>query len=215
LIVGGEDHKTGQGDISDQPFERLESWARRRFPLAGEVRYQWSGQVMEPVDGLAFIGRNPVGHDNVFVITGDSGHGITHGTIGGILIADLIAGRHNPWQALYDPARRSLRSLGRFAEENINTAAQYADLLTPGDNITADALQTGEAAVIRDGLRKLAIYRDADGVLHRWIATCPHLGCVVRWNPVASTWDCPCHGSRFGRDGNVIQGPANTGLKPA
>ncbi|HUP20502.1 MAG TPA: FAD-dependent oxidoreductase, partial [Gemmatimonadota bacterium] len=199
LIVGGEDHKTGQADDVDDPdgaFERLEAWTRERFPDAGEVAYRWSGQVLEPNDGLAFIGRNP-GDDHVYVITGDSGQGMTHGTLGGILLTDLVLGRENPWAELYDPGRISLRAAGEFARENLNVAAQYADLVTGGDVGGVDEIAPGTGAIVREGLKKLAVYRDPDGELHRRSAVCPHLGCVVEWNPVETTWDCPCHGSRF------------------
>ena len=127
LIVGGEDHKTGQEEDTEGRFNRIEAWTKGRFPIHGEVVYRWSGQVMEPVDGLAFIGRNP-GDENVYIATGDSGHGITHGTIAGMLLTDLVQKRWNPWETLYDPGRISLRAAVEFTKENVNVAAQYADL---------------------------------------------------------------------------------------
>src|SRR5258706_4131066 len=81
LIVGGEDHKTGQAQDSAQRHARLERWARQRFPMMGEVEFAWGGQIMETMDYLAFIGRNPAGPDNIFSVTGASGRGPTHGTI--------------------------------------------------------------------------------------------------------------------------------------
>ena len=110
LIVGGEDHKLGQESEAERRFLQLESWTRARWPEAREVRYRWSGQVMEPVDALAYIGRNP-GDEHVYVVTGDSGNGMTHGTIAGILLSDLIGGRDNPWSALYDPSRKTLSAM--------------------------------------------------------------------------------------------------------
>jgi len=130
LIVGGEDHKTGQADDGNERFARLEQWTRKRFPQMGEVEYRWSGQVMEPVDGLAFIGRNPLDNDNVYIATGDSGQGMTHGTIAGMLLTDLIQGRKNAWEDLYSPSRVSLKALPEYASENLNVAAQYADRIT-------------------------------------------------------------------------------------
>ena len=109
MIVGGEDHKTGQADDSSERYARLETWARERFPMIREIRFRWSGQIMETIDGLAFIGRNPLDEPNVFIATGDSGMGMTHGTIAGILLTDLILGRENPWAPLYDPSRKPLR----------------------------------------------------------------------------------------------------------
>jgi glycine/D-amino acid oxidase-like deaminating enzyme/nitrite reductase/ring-hydroxylating ferredoxin subunit len=218
LIVGGEDHKTGQEDDADERYARLEAWTRERFPSVEGVEFRWSGQVMEPVDGLAFIGRNPLDKKSVFIATGDSGNGMTHGTIAGVLLTDLIAGHDNRWVELYDPARKTktLSTLKDFAKENLNVAAQYTDLATPGEVDSADEITPGEGAILRRGLTKVAIFRDDEGALNERSAICTHLGCVVNWNSSEKTWDCPCHGSRFDcRDGHVVNGPAIKGLGQA
>jgi len=214
LIVGGEDHKTGQADDFEERYQRLEAWTHLRWPTAGEVVFRWSGQVMEPVDGLGYIGRNPMDKENVYIATGDSGNGITHGTIAGILIPDLIMGRANAWATVYDPARKSLRAAGDFAHENLNVAAQYRDFVTGGDVPSADEIKPGHGAVLRHGLRKVAAYRDDEGVLHEMTAICPHLKCIVHWNGNEKTWDCPCHGSRFDCRGHVMNGPSVSDLAP-
>ena len=214
LLVGGEDHKTGQADDAERRFGRLEAWTQERFPETQETLYRWSGMVLETDDGLAFIGRNP-GDDNVFIATGDSGMGMTHGTIAGTLLKDLIVGRDNPWAALYDPARKPWRAPEEFVKENLNVAAQYMDLLTGGEVRSADAVLPGSGATMRRGLSKVALYRDEAGALHERSAICPHLGCVVAWNSFEKTWDCPCHGSRFDALGRVINGPANRDLAEA
>ena len=212
LIVGGEDHKTGQAPAHSDPYAQIEAWARERFPMIREVRFRWSGQVMDTNDGLAFIGRNPLDHSNVFIVTGDSGMGMTYGTIAGILLTDLILGRENPWTTLYDPSRKTLRALDRFVKENLNVAKQYCDWLTSGDVSSPEQIKPGEGAVIRRGLTKLAVYRDDEGVCHERSAVCTHLGGIVHWNGAEKTWDCPCHGSRFDRLGGVLNGPANHDL---
>jgi len=212
LIVGGEDHKTGQAPAHSDPYARLEAWARERFPMIREVRFRWSGQVLETIDGLAFIGRNPLDQPNVFIVTGDSGMGMTHGTIAGILLTDLILGRENPWTALYDPSRKTLRALDRFVIENFNLARQYGDWLTSGDVDSPAQIKSGAGAVIRRGLTKMAVYRDEQGACHECSAICTHLGGIVHWNDAEKTWDCPCHGSRFDRLGGVLDGPANRDL---
>ncbi len=212
LIVGGEDHKSGQAADSPQRYERLEAWARARFPAMREVEFAWGGQVMEPVDYLGFIGHNPMDHDNIFVATGDSGMGLTHGTIAGMLICDLIVGRANPWEKLYSPSRVPVRAAAEFAREDLNMAAQYTDWLTGGDVESVDQIAPDSGALVRRGLEKVAVYRDANGALHEMSAACPHLGCVVHWNPGEKSWDCPCHGSRFDSSGRVINGPANRDL---
>lgn len=212
LIIGGEDHKTGQAHDTSERHARLETWARERFPFMERVEFTWAGQVMETVDGLAFIGRNPGDKDNVFIVTGDSGMGMTHGTIAGMLLTDLIMGRENPWATLYDPSRKTLGALGTYLGEAVNMAAQYTDWLTGGDVHSADDIAKDSGAVLRRGLTKVAVYRDPAGKLHECSAVCNHLGCIVRWNAVEKTWDCPCHGSRFDPLGKVINGPANTDL---
>ncbi|HEY0170834.1 MAG TPA: FAD-dependent oxidoreductase [Pyrinomonadaceae bacterium] len=216
LIVGGEDHKTGQAEDFDERFRRLEEWTRERFPQVESFEYRWSGQVMEPVDGLGFIGRNPGDASNVYIATGDSGNGMTHGTIAGMLIRDLILGRQNAWETVYDPSRLSLRAGGEYAKENLNVAAQYADYLTGGEVSSADEVAPGTGAIMRRGLSKVALFRDDAGALHEHSAVCTHLGCVVAFNDKEKSWDCPCHGSRFDpTDGHVLNGPAISGLEPA
>jgi nitrite reductase/ring-hydroxylating ferredoxin subunit len=211
LIVGGEDHKTGQEGASPDRFDALVAWARVHFPGANEVVARWSGQVVETGDGLAFIGRAPVAGENVYCVTGDSGMGLTHGTLGAMIIRDLILGRPNAWAEAYSPTRKlvNLRLLG----EVLNVGKQYLDLLSPGEVASEAELQPGNGAILRDGLHKLAVYRDEQGELHRLNASCTHLKCVVHWNPVERSWDCPCHGSRFDCTGRVVMGPAIADLK--
>jgi glycine/D-amino acid oxidase-like deaminating enzyme/nitrite reductase/ring-hydroxylating ferredoxin subunit len=213
LIVGGEDHKTGQADDWKERFDNLEAWTREHFPEVGKVLYRWSGQVMEPVDSLAFIGLNP-GDENVYICTGDSGNGMTHGTIAGILICDLILGVENPWKTVYDPSRKPLQVLNEFIAENANVVKQYTEWVQKGDVDNIQKIAPGEGAVIKEGLKPVAVYRDESGHVSACSAVCVHLGCIVQWNSEEKTFDCPCHGSRFTYDGKVINGPANKDLEP-
>jgi glycine/D-amino acid oxidase-like deaminating enzyme/nitrite reductase/ring-hydroxylating ferredoxin subunit len=215
LIVGGEDHKTGQDTHPSQHFTRLESWMRTRFPMTSDLTWRWSGQVLEPVDGLAFIGRNPFDSSDVYVATGDSGHGMTHGVIAGMLLTDLITGRRNFWEDIYDPSRISLRSFPHFAKENLNVAAQYGHWMNfSGEARSEDEILRGTGRIVKHGLKAVATYRNEDGQLVRCSAMCPHLGGLVSWNEVERSWDCPCHGSRFDATGKVLNGPARTNLAP-
>jgi glycine/D-amino acid oxidase-like deaminating enzyme/nitrite reductase/ring-hydroxylating ferredoxin subunit len=208
LIVGGEDYKTGQKDDDVERLDRLERWSRERFPMAGAAEYRWSGQVLEPSDGLGYLGRNPDGAENIYVITGDSGHGMTHATIGGMIATDLILGRENPWVELYDPKRISLRAAGELAKENLNVAAQYAAWVLPGDAPAEESLSPGQGRVVRRGRKMIAVYCDEGGTVHERSAVCTHLKCIVNWNELERSWDCPCHGSRFDPYGAVLNGPA-------
>lgn len=214
LIVGGEDHHTGQGDEDASRFDRLEEWARERFSTLGAVVDRWSGQVVNSVDGIGFIGRNPGDDANVYIATGDTGNGLTNGTIAGMLIADLVLGKKHPWQTVFDPSRITPLAAWSFTRESLHVAAGYARWLAPGDAKTV-GLAPGHGTVVQRGLRKVAVYRDPRGALIECSAVCPHLGGVVAWNDVEKSWDCPCHGSRFDSHGRVLNGPANRDLEPA
>lgn len=208
LIVGGEDHRTGQEDDGEARFAKLVQWTRKRFPIAGEILYKWSGQFMETHDGLAFIGKYSDGEPNVYLITGDSGMGMTHGTIGGMLVSDLILGKENPWQEVFEPSRLATQSITEAVPEIISSTVPYVDWVTGGDVSSTDEIKPGEGAIIRQGASKIAAYRDETGKLFTRSAVCTHLGCIVRFNSLEKTWDCPCHGSRFGTDGHPINTPA-------
>ena len=213
LIVGGEDCRTGRAEDAHRPFEALATWARTFSPGFGDVEFAWSGQVLEPVDGLAFIGADPR-KKRIFVVTGGSGNGLTHGTLAGPLLAARMHGEDHPWRRLYEPGRKQLT--GAWLEENANVGRQYRDWVSSGNVESAARISAGEGAVIRHGLHRFALYRDADGAVHAFSARCPHLGCAVRWNAIEKSWDCPCHGSRFAaHDGHVLNGPALEGLERA
>lgn len=208
LIVGGEDHRTGQAQDMDERFDRLHKWAANRFGDLGEMEYRWSGQFMETHDGLAFIGQYSESEPNVFLITGDSGMGMTHGTIGGMLVSDLILRRQNPWEEVFLPGRLATQSITEAVPEVIASTVPYADWVRGGDISSEDDLKPGDGGIMRDGLSKIAVYRDEAGTIHKRSAVCTHMGCIVRFNDLEKTWDCPCHGSRFSTDGNVINAPA-------
>jgi glycine/D-amino acid oxidase-like deaminating enzyme/nitrite reductase/ring-hydroxylating ferredoxin subunit len=215
LIVGGADHKVGQDDHPEQRYDVLERWAREHFPMAQQVDFRWSGEVMEPADGPAYLGRNPMDDSNVYIITGDSGNGMPHCTIGAMIITDLIMGRGNAWAELYDPARKVLHRLQDFVSEQANTLSYYSEWATGGEVDSAAEIAPGQGAIVRQGMHKLAVYRDPEGELHALSARCTHLGCVVHWNGAECSWDCPCHGSRFDTQGAVMHGPASSALAAA
>ncbi len=211
LIVGGHDHRVGQGD-PEVAFTELAQWARRTFRFAGPIVHRWSGQILEPADGLAFIGRCP-DMEHVYVVTGDSGNGMTHATIAALVLPELIRGRRSAWAELYDPDRRVItRALGNSLREAVTSTAPYLDWLRGGDVDSERAIPRNSGALVRHGLHVVAAYRDSAGELHTCSATCPHLRGVVQWNQAEQTWDCPCHGSRFDAYGRVLNGPAPSDL---
>lgn len=207
VIVGGEDHKSGQAEDFDARYQALVRWARERFPRLGEVAWRWSGQVMESVDGVGYIGKS-AGEEHVWVITGDSGNGLTNGTLGARIVADGILGRENAWAKTFDAGRPATRNVTEWVKEQANVAAQYADWLRGGDVPGVADIAPGSGAVLTHRLKQLAVYRHDDGTLSACSAVCPHAGCIVAWNGDARSWDCPCHGSRFDARGEVLNGPA-------
>ncbi|MCO6149442.1 FAD-dependent oxidoreductase [Flavobacterium sp. NRK1] len=217
LISGGEDHKTGQADqensTEEQRYENLIVWTKEHFPYFDDIEYKWSGQVMEPVDSLAFIGKNP-GDDNIYIITGDSGNGMTHGTLGGLIIHDIIMGNPNEYSNLYDPSRITLPTGIDYLKEVGNmTYVMAKDWLSSGNVKEVNDLPAGKGVVISKGLNKIAVYKDTDGTIHSCSGVCPHLGGVLQWNDDEKSFDCPLHGSRFTAFGTVINGPAISDLK--
>ncbi|MEO8553495.1 MAG: FAD-dependent oxidoreductase [Kofleriaceae bacterium] len=206
LIVGGEDHRVGQGD-PEAAWKALVAWTQPRFPMIGDEVARWSGQIGEPADGLAYISALP-GMDRVFIVAGDSGHGLTHATIAGLLIPALIAGEAHPWRELYSLERSKLHGVGTLLHEAMKSNVPFRDWISPADVASTDDIKPGHGATVRRGLHLVAAYRDEAGVLCERSARCPHLNGVVRWNEAEKSWDCPVHGSRFDGCGRVLNGPS-------
>jgi glycine/D-amino acid oxidase-like deaminating enzyme/nitrite reductase/ring-hydroxylating ferredoxin subunit len=206
VLVGGEGHKTGQSDAVNR-FRSLESFARERFDVRG-IDYHWATQDNMPVDGMPFVGKLWPFSERVLTATGYRKWGLAMGTAAAMLLCDRISGRPNDWTRTFDSMRiKPLASAGELVKENANVAlCFFGDRLTR--RLSASDPRPGEGKIVRSGLRQLAVYRDDAGKLHSLSAACTHLGCLVRWNGAEKTWDCPCHGSRFSYDGEVVQGPA-------
>jgi glycine/D-amino acid oxidase-like deaminating enzyme/nitrite reductase/ring-hydroxylating ferredoxin subunit len=214
LIVGGEDHRVGDPPADHDQFKALEAWTRERFPMVQETAYRWSGQIMEPFDEFAFIGRNPGRDDNVLIVTGDSGNGMTHGVIASLMFPALIAGESHIWEKIYSPSRLPRHALSEAVLENLKTVGEYRDWVTPHEKSAPKPLvaERGRGEIIREDGKLVAVYTSPDGKQTRCSAVCTHLKAVVRWNEKEQSWDCPAHGSRFDHDGKVVNGPANKDL---
>jgi glycine/D-amino acid oxidase-like deaminating enzyme/nitrite reductase/ring-hydroxylating ferredoxin subunit len=210
LIVGGEDHKVGAIVDTDQCFARLEEYLDDRF-VSGPIEYRWSGQVIEPVDGLPLIGQNVL-ESHVHIASGYSGNGMTWGTAAGMIVADMMLGKRTPYADLYKPSRFTpMQSAKDFITENIDYPRYFVlDRLTTM-NVTAKSaneVPAGEGRIVSVDGEKYAVYRSSSGELTSLSPMCTHMYCDVRWNKAESTWDCPCHGSRFSAEGHVLNGPA-------
>jgi len=210
FIFGGEDHKTGQVEATRSPFEWLEE-VLRRFAAELHIDSRWSGQVIETNDGLPYIGEI---RPHQFVATGFSGNGMTFGTLAGLMACDSILKRSNPWSDLFSIDRRKVRGgLWKYLSENVDYPYyMLRDWFTRGAQESPENIRRGEGRVLTVDGQRIACSRDKSGVLHQVRAQCTHMGCLVRWNEAEHTWDCPCHGSRFAMNGEVIAGPAATPL---
>lgn len=211
LIIGGEDHKTGQEHHTEARFEALARYAQRWGLL--DLPYHWSAQVIEPVDGLPFIGKNSMAQ-HTYVATGYAGNGMTFGTLAGMIISDAILGRPNPFASIYKATRiKPFASMKAFVSENVDFPIHLVgDRLRASHVRAVEEVPRGEGRLLHRGGEQLAVYRDEEGHLLVRSAVCPHLGCIVQWNGAERSWDCPCHGSRFGCDGHVMHGPATAPL---
>jgi glycine/D-amino acid oxidase-like deaminating enzyme/nitrite reductase/ring-hydroxylating ferredoxin subunit len=210
-IFGGADHKTGQAEDTNAPFDDLIHTLKQLLPEA-EVDRRWSGQVIETNDGLPLIGETA---ERQFVATGFAGNGMTLGTLAGMMARDAVMKYENPWQKLFAVNRKKLRGgAWDYLKENIDYPYYYLkDRLAPVEADSTRDVKRGSGQVVKIDGKRVACSRDAAGKLTSVSAVCTHMGCLVHWNSAESSWDCPCHGSRFKPDGSVIAGPAETPLE--
>lgn len=215
LIIAGEGHKTGEETDTGERYRRLQAWASEHFDVLS-FEHRWSTQDNFSIDGVPYIGKYSRTSDHLYTATGFSAWGMTGGTVAGMLLSDAILGRENPWASLYDSNRvKPAAGAKDFVKENVKVAAHFVgDRIKAHDGTSVEELQPGDAAVIGKGAGAVAAYRDPDGTLHAVSAVCTHMGCLVAWNAGETSWDCPCHGSRFSCDGAVLHGPAVQPLEP-
>jgi glycine/D-amino acid oxidase-like deaminating enzyme/nitrite reductase/ring-hydroxylating ferredoxin subunit len=208
VILGGESHKVGQDPDTRERYAALESWAREQFPIRS-IDYRWSAQDYVPVDHVPFVGPLAPGSERTFVATGFKKWGMSNGSAAGLMLAERIAGRNPAFAGLFDTNRANPRqSLKELVKENANVVKRFVGDRLRTETRSVAELAPGEAAVLVGGDGRVAVYKDEAGAVHAVSPLCSHMGCTVTWNTAETTWDCPCHGSRFTCDGKVIQGPA-------
>jgi glycine/D-amino acid oxidase-like deaminating enzyme/nitrite reductase/ring-hydroxylating ferredoxin subunit len=209
VLVGGEDHPSGEPMDTRARLDALEQYTRKHIAPDAQIDYCWSGEILDTLDGLPYIGRRTA---HRYVATGFSGTGITFGALSGRINADLVGGRDNPYAALFQPTR--VRSLKQIIYFNTRVAASMLrGWAKPVRKSRTARLNPGEGIVVRKRGLPVAVSRSEDGQLRAVSAICTHLGCIVEWNRAEQSWDCPCHGSRFTAEGEVHTGPATRALK--
>lgn len=208
LMVIGEQHKTGEGDVKNAYFNNLRDYMGSHFAVT-DFCHQWSNQQYSPADSLPYIGKLH-GQDHAYIATGFSADGLVWGTLAGHIVSDLIVGRANPWHESFDARRFTpTKSAMKWVEENASVSKNLVkDYLGTDKLKEMEEIGLGQGKVVTAEGEKLAIYRDDTGKLSVLSAVCPHMKCLVHWNGAEASWDCPCHGSRFDLAGEVIEGPA-------
>ncbi|UVI27484.1 FAD-dependent oxidoreductase [Paenibacillus spongiae] len=213
LLIGGENHKTGQGICTIDYYESLLGFAAQHFKVES-IPYRWSAQDLITLDKVPYIGPITSGLPNIYIATGFAKWGMCHSTVAAMLLSDTIAGRENPYRDLYSPQRfHPNPSIKNAITQNFDVAKQLITGKLENVNKQAGVLQPGEGAVVTYNGKRAGAYRDDAGTLHIVDTTCTHMGCEVEWNDGERSWDCPCHGSRFNYEGDVMEGPANQPLR--
>ncbi|MDQ3396085.1 MAG: FAD-dependent oxidoreductase, partial [Bacteroidota bacterium] len=212
LLVLGEPYKVGHENNTEENFKKIEEYVRANFEVKS-IEYTWAAQNYKPADLLPFIGKSPM-ENKIFIATGFAADGLVYGTLSGMMISDMILGIENPYEKIYSPTRFTPKaSAPKFFKENVDVAYQLVkDYLFYGDADEVKEIKVGQGKTIKLNNERLAAYRDESGTLNLVSGICPHMGCVVHWNNGEKSWDCPCHGSRFGVDGEVLEGPSFHGL---
>jgi glycine/D-amino acid oxidase-like deaminating enzyme/nitrite reductase/ring-hydroxylating ferredoxin subunit len=213
LLIGGGGHKVGEITNTEEQYQKVEDFARERFGI-DTFDYRWSTQDMVSFDRLPYIGNLTPATPDLYVATGFSLWGMTNGTLAGMLLSDMILGITNPWANLYDSTRITPFVTTEGIKQTINVGMHWVGDRFKGSDISELAqVVAGQGQLVTIDGEKIAAYRDEQGAIHAISAVCPHLGCILAWNNAEKSWDCPCHGSRFGCDGRVMHGPAITDLK--
>lgn len=212
LLCIGKPHKVGQAEDNEKHIKELIQFLEQKFQVT-EVTHKWGGQHYKPADYLPYIGRKS-DDSNQLVATGFSTDGLIYGTLSGILLSDLIAGKENIYSEMFKASRHQpLKAAGEFLKENLDVAKEFiVDRFKVEDGDISELLP-GEAKVLQKDGKKAAVYKSKEGKISITSAVCSHMGCIVHWNNAEETWDCPCHGSRFNPQGEVIEGPALHALK--
>jgi glycine/D-amino acid oxidase-like deaminating enzyme/nitrite reductase/ring-hydroxylating ferredoxin subunit len=207
-IVAGTSFKPGHTDEERKYFEDIERWLRDNFE-PGPIEYRWVNEDYSPMDRAPFIGWSSSAGDGYLVATGFAAWGISNGTAAAMILADLAAGKENRWLELFDATRvKPIAGGPKFVKENVEVAAHLVSGYLSRKPKSFDELAPGDAAIMKIDGKNVAAFKDKDGHVHAVSAVCTHMGCIVGWNETDRTWDCPCHGSRFDLDGQVIHGPA-------
>ncbi|GAB3066404.1 FAD-dependent oxidoreductase [Virgibacillus ainsalahensis] len=211
-IVSGENHKTGQGESTITHYNELKEFAKKYISIK-DFSYRWSAQDLTTLDKVPYIGPITKNEDNILVATGFRKWGMTNGTIAATILTDNILNRDNPYKEVFMPSRfQADPAVRKFTRINADVAKHMIKGKLENTKSNINELAGDDATITRIKGKRTGVYRDTDRKLHMVDTTCTHLGCEVEWNSGDRTWDCPCHGSRFSYEGDVIEGPAKEPL---
>jgi nitrite reductase/ring-hydroxylating ferredoxin subunit len=215
LIAGGKDHKTGDDTDTYEPFETLEDVVRNIFDVK-EIGYAWSSQYFEPADGLPYIGHLPAHPEHIYTATGFGGNGMIYSQVSAMIFRSILCDEFKPVidVVLFNPNRlKPVAGFSQFVTHTADTVKNLISRIFPGESMELSGLKTGEGKIISHDKEKIAVYKSETGKIFAVDPVCTHLKCEIRWNGAEKSWDCPCHGSRFDINGQVITGPADIALE--
>lgn len=208
LLIGGGEHKTGQPTSYQDSYGILEQEAQRYYPDC-EVLFRWNTRDCIPLDKIPYIGEYSASMPNVFLGTGFKKWGMTSSNVAANIIVDKICGKSNPYAYVFDSHR--LKPIKNHDEmKNMvvqSTNSLLLNKLRPA-NMNFDEVANNSGSIIEVNNEKVGIYKNNDGKVFAVKPFCTHLGCLLSWNDVDKTWDCPCHGSRFDFKGKNMYDPA-------
>ena len=214
MLFGGESHKTGQSEHPLKHYEALKNFAEKYYTVT-DLPYRWSAQDLETLDYVPYIGPYSSMKDHIYVATGFAKWGMTNGAVAALILSDLVRGKENPYYELFTPTRSetNIQAAGKFIKENVNVAKELIKGKLTDKEINPEELNLDEGSIVNFNGKRAGAYRDLEGKVCVVDTTCTHMGCEVKWNDGERSWDCPCHGSRFAPDGEVLEGPAVKPLK--
>lgn len=211
IIIGGEEHKTAHGGDMVKHYDNLIKFAEKNFNIE-KFLYRWSTQDYITIDGVPYVGNLTSTSENIYVATGYGEWGMTNGTAAANILRDIIVKKESPYEEVYNPSRHIFpNGIKKFAKENLDVTGQLIKgKLQAGEHDFN--LKNNEGKMVDIDGERYGAYRDKNGEFHIVDITCTHIGCELKWNSAETSWDCPCHGSRFTFEGDIIEGPAVTRL---
>ena len=211
ILLGGQAYRTGENRNGGR-YDRLKATGETIYPGSNTVAC-WSAQDCITADDIPFIGRYASDRPDWFVATGFKKWGMSSAMVSSKLLTDMICGKENPYAEIFAPSRFSAGELPQIMQDSGKAVKGLAKRFFYIPDETVNVLERGHGAVVETPQGKAGVYKTDEGEIFQVDIVCPHMGCELTWNPDERSWDCPCHGSRFDYEGNLLDGPAQEGIQ--